>query len=271
MPTDKETVAVHRTSDVLYKITENRYEYIMLVEFQTRPDRKIASRLLEYTAMHHRRYSNPVYPVVINLTGSGQKYSRYTIECVDITVVNFNYHQINLQDISGHDFLHQGPVGLLPLTPLMRQEDKLEKVLQKCSDRLENEVSAEDDKATLYLALGVIATLKFPKELITNILEVSKMENSPLFDGIREEWVAKGKAAGEAEGEAKGKAEGRVEGRVEGRLDTLFDVLEAKFGKVPNELRRQLAELKDLETIKNTIRKAINAETIDDFSRLLKN
>jgi len=250
-PSDKEAVAVKRTSDVLYKITEDNYEYIMLVEFQTRPDRNMAHRLLEYTAMHHRRYNKPVYPVVINLTGRGLPYSQYIFECVDLTVVNFNYRQINLQEMAGRDFLYRGPVGLLPLTPLMKLDDQLEKVLQKCADRLENEVPEENDRATLYLALGVMAALKHPRELITKMLEVSKMQNSPLFDGIREEWEAKGKA--------------------EGRMDTLIDMLEAKFGSVPDDLRSRLMELKDPANIKETIRKAVNAETISEFSRLLKN
>jgi len=134
-----------------------------------------------------------------------------------------------------------------------------EKVLRKCADRLENEVPEEDDKATLYLALGVMAALKHPRELITKILEVSKMENSPLFDGIREEW------------EAKGIAKGIAEGKAEGRIDTLIDMLEAKFGSVPDDLRSRLMELKDPANIKETIRKAVNAETISEFSRLLKN
>jgi hypothetical protein len=76
---------------------------------------------------------------------------------------------------------------------------------------------------------------------------VSKLENLPLFDGIREEWEARA------------------------RLDVLVDLLEAKFGKVPEDLRSHLGELKSPEIIKDTIRKVVNAETIDEFSRMLKN
>lgn len=42
---DKAAVAVQRTSDALVKIQEDGYEYLMLVEFQARPDRKMAERL----------------------------------------------------------------------------------------------------------------------------------------------------------------------------------------------------------------------------------
>jgi predicted transposase YdaD len=223
----------------------------------------MAGRLLEYTAMHHRRHEKPVYPVVINLTGRGRQAEQYIMDCLELTVVDFSYRMINLEDITGRDFLYRGPVGLLPLVPLMRQDDPPEEVLEKCASRLESEVTAQDERATLYVALAALSSLRFSKELILKVLEVSKLENLPLFDGIREQWEAKGEARGEAKGEARGE--------VKGRLDTLFDVLEAKFGKVPDDLRSQLSELKDPVIIKDTIRKVINTETIDEFSRSLKN
>ncbi len=118
---DKEAVAVQRTSDVLVKVCEDGYEYLMLVEFQARPDVKMARRLLEYTVIHHRRHEKPVYPVVINLTGGGRQDEQCIIKCLDLTVVDFNYRQINLRDVAGRELLYRGPVGLLPLAPLMRQ------------------------------------------------------------------------------------------------------------------------------------------------------
>jgi predicted transposase YdaD len=77
---EKEAVATQRTSDILLKVTESGYEYILLIEIQTRPDRNMPLRLLEYTAMHHRAYKKPVYPVLINLTGQGYKDEYYTYE-----------------------------------------------------------------------------------------------------------------------------------------------------------------------------------------------
>lgn len=245
---DKEAVAVQRSSDVLYKIREDGYDYIMLVEFQARPDKDMPGRLLEYTAMHHRRHQRPVYPVVINFTGSDRPQDgRYTIDCLELTVVEFNYRQLNLQDMPGEDFLYKGPVELLPLAPLMKQEDPPETVLEKCARRFDEEIESDSDRDTLYVALAALSSLRFSKKLILKVLEVIKLENLPLFDGIREEWEARG------------------------RVDTLINLLEAKFGKLPEDLRSKLCELKDPVTIKDTVRKVINADTIDDFSRLLKN
>ncbi|MCL6478859.1 MAG: Rpn family recombination-promoting nuclease/putative transposase [Peptococcaceae bacterium] len=200
---DKEAVAVQRTSDMLAKVRENGYEYLMLVEFQARPDRRMAGRLLEYTAMHHRRHEKPVYPVVINLTGRGLPAEKYTMDCLDLTVVDFSYRTINLEEIAGRDVLYRGPAALLPLAPLMRQEDPPEAVLEKCVKRIRSEVISDDDRSVLYVALAALSSLKFSKEMILKVLEVGKLENIPLFDGIREEW--------ETRGILKGREEGKIE------------------------------------------------------------
>ncbi len=148
---DKEAVAAQRTSDVLVKVQEDGYEYLMLVEFQARPDRKMAGRLLEYTAIHHRRYEKPVYPVIINLTGGSRREERYIMDCLDLTVIDFNYLLINLEEVAGRELLYRGPVGLLPLAPLMRQDDLPEKVLEKCASRIDNEVKSEEERNILYM------------------------------------------------------------------------------------------------------------------------
>jgi len=72
------------------------------------------------------------------------------------------------------------------------------------------------------------------------------MENLPFFDGIREEWEARG------------------------RLEMLFDLVETRFGNVPDELRSHLGALKGNEEIKQAMRKAITAETIEEYMAKLQ-
>jgi predicted transposase YdaD len=250
---DKEAVSIQRTSDVLFKVNEDGYEYLMLVEFQTRPDREMPLRIMEYTALHHRRYGKPIYPVVVNLTGRGMK-ERYSFDCLDLTIMALNYRQVNLREVSGKEYLYRGLIGLIPFVPLMKHNEQPERVLEKCAQRLENEVPDEEDRSTMYLALGVMASLKFPKNLIFRVLEVGKMENSPLFDGIREEWEARGELKGE----------------LKGRLDLLIDLIETKFGVVPDNLRGQLIAMKDTDAIKEVVRKAVSSYTIEEFIATLK-
>lgn len=252
--TDKEAVAVQRTSDVLVKVREDEYEYLMLVEFQARPDRKMAGRLLEYTAMHHRRHQKPVYPVVINLTGKGQQAEKYIMDCLDMTVVDFSYRLINLADISGRDFLYRGPVGLLPLVPLMRQDDPPEEVLEKCVQRLDSEVKEYEERDVLYVALASLSSLRFSKKLILKVLGVSNVENLPLFDGIREEW----------------KARFLGEGIVEGMVDSIIEALEENTGQRHEWIKESLSSVDDRSLLKKILRRAVKSKTIEEFNLALK-
>jgi len=53
-------------------------------------------------------------------------------------------------------------------------------------------------------------------------------------------------------------------------FEILLDALEAKFGKVPDELKDRLKALKDHGQIKQAMRKAISAETIEDYMAKLE-
>jgi len=244
---EKEAVATQRTSDILLKVTESGYEYILLIEIQTRPDKGMPLRLLEYTAMHHRAHKQPVYPVLINLTGQGYRKECYTYECLDITVIDFNYRQFNLSEMNGREFLHAAPVGFLPLVPLMRHSDSPQEVLEACSKRVEREVSSEQDRASLFLGLAVISSLKLSKEMILKVIEVSKMENSPLFDGIRKEWVSKGK------------------------IDFILEALKENTGKKPDKfLETRLRSIKDDDILIKLFHVAIKVNSIEQFMIALK-
>jgi hypothetical protein len=73
--------------------------------------------------------------------------------------------------------------------------------------------------------------------------------------------------------ERKGRAEGRAEGRTEGRRQTLreatLEVLEARFGAVPYELREHIQHLTDEAVLKKLPRQAALARSIEDFQRKL--
>jgi hypothetical protein len=213
--------------------------------------------------MHHRTYKRPVYPVLINLTGRGHREECYTYECLDITVINFNYRQFNLSEMNGRDFIHTAPVGLLPLVPLMRHSDPPQEVLEACSRRFEREVASEQDRANLFLGLAVMSSLKLSKEIILKVIEVSKMENSPLFDGIREHW--------EAKGEAKGKAKGKIEGQIDGIIFAITKTLEKNTGiKIDKFLETRLRKINDDGLIKKLFYVAIEAESLEQFTNALE-
>ncbi|MCL6446987.1 MAG: hypothetical protein K6U04_02375 [Armatimonadetes bacterium] len=56
----------------------------------------------------------------------------YSFDCLDLTVVTFCYRLVNLAELPGWELLRRGPVGIIPLVPLMRHEESPEEVLEKC-------------------------------------------------------------------------------------------------------------------------------------------
>ncbi|KFI34422.1 hypothetical protein HY00_02225 [Peptococcaceae bacterium SCADC1_2_3] len=251
---EKEAVALKRESDILFSVKENGYEYLMVLESQTRVDREMPRRLLEYTAMQHREFKKPVYPVVLNLTGRPQE-DTYGFDCLELTVITFNYRVVNLVDLPGQEALKCGPLGIIPLVPLMYHELPAEEVLSECAKRIQQ--APADWQPDLYLGLAVFSSLRFTREIISKIIEVSKMETSPLFDGIREKWIDQGEQRGEQRGAIKT------------QIEAILEVLEETTGRYPGDLENRLRAIQDITTLKTLHRRAVKVKTLDEFLMVL--
>lgn len=62
-----------------------------------------------------------------------------------------------------------------------------------------------------------------------------------------------------------GNKAGKVKGRVMGRAESILEILE-ELGTVPEGLRRRLLEETDLQRLKNWLKEAIKAASIEDFA-----
>lgn len=61
------------------------------------------------------------------------------------------------------------------------------------------------------------------------------------------------------------KEEGRQEGLLEGSRELLLSQMEERFGSVPEEARRQVEALQDLDELKKLARRIVSASTLDDL------
>jgi hypothetical protein len=128
----------------------------------------------------------------------------------------------------------------------MRHSDSPQEVLEVCFKRVEKEVGSEQDRASLFLGLAVISSLKLSKEIILKVIEVSRMENSPLFDGIREEWMSKGE--------------------VKGITFAILKTLEKNTGQKPDKFfESRLRSIDNEDTIEKLFYVAIEAKSLEQF------
>ena len=66
---EREMPATELRADTLMRIADGAREYLLVVEFQTRPQSGMPLRLLHYWAAANRKHDLPVRVVVIYLTG----------------------------------------------------------------------------------------------------------------------------------------------------------------------------------------------------------
>ncbi|MCS5697395.1 hypothetical protein NZJ93_15110, partial [Desulfofundulus thermocisternus] len=106
----------------------------------------------------------------------------------------------------------------------------------------------------LYVGLALFAHLgKIPDEIILRNIEVSRMEASPLFEGIRQKWVNQGIQEG-----ARG-----------ARIEAILEALEENTGQYPEELAARLRTIKDVETLKMLFRRAVRVKSLEEFQAVL--
>ena len=71
-----------------------------------------------------------------------------------------------------------------------------------------------------------------------------------------------------AEARKEGHAEGLAEGRVEGKREDIISILE-EIGEVPDRVKEKLDEISDLSILRNLLKKAAVARSMDDFIKEL--
>ncbi|MEW6698056.1 MAG: hypothetical protein ACOY35_02215 [Bacillota bacterium] len=240
----------------MLRVKEDGQEYIISVEIQTHKDREMNMRMLEYSALLHRKYKLPVYPVLINLTGRSSK-SSYSWHCGGIKVIDFCYHNIDMNRLNAQDYLYRAPVGLVPFIPLMRYQEPVEELLIQCGRHIEEEILDPVEKANIYVALGTLAQLKLDRQVIMKIIEVSKVENSPFYDTLREKWMAQGMEKGMEKGALKGK------------VDAILELLLDNLGNIPAEIEQRLSTVTSEQVLRQLLRKAAKVTSLEEFKRTM--
>ena len=71
------------------------------------------------------------------------------------------------------------------------------------------------------------------------------------------------------EGLEKGLVEGRQEGLVQNAREAILDVLETRFGQVPDSLRERVNTIGSEPTLKNLLRRAVRTPGLGEFQATL--
>ena len=90
----------------------------------------------------------------------------------------------------------------------------------------------------------------------------------------KDEYIQQGMLIGEAKGRVEGEAKGRVEGEAKGRVEgiglALRDLLEARFGTLPQDVISSITSSSDSEILRKLMLFAFHAESLQAFIDQLK-
>ncbi|MCD6462680.1 MAG: hypothetical protein J7L52_03145, partial [Thermotogae bacterium] len=66
------------------------------------------------------------------------------------------------------------------------------------------------------------------------------------------------------------KEEGRIEGLLEAKRQDIYEILEERFGEVPEDIKETVEKIADTKKLSLLHRKSISVKDLDEFRKLLK-
>ena len=239
----QESVSLRRSDFPLWVKLKGGEERIILVEFQTRWERDVPLRLIEYTARYKLRYHIPVDSVVVLLRRREGLEEEYRDE-----TIRFRYRLVRVWQMRGKDVLGEKEIWLYPFVPVMRSE---ERDIIAAEEEIYNSRLERGIKADLLTALAIFSGFRgqeMVRELIRRRRDI--MIESPAYEIIKEEGIR--------------------EGLQQGIRQMLLETLEVKFETVPLRLMRQINEIQDTEALKMLHRQALKSSSIEEFREKMR-
>ncbi|MPY88072.1 MAG: DUF4351 domain-containing protein [Luteitalea sp.] len=218
-PAPRELSAPLRLPDLLYEVSLGDTSWLAHIELQTRDDRAMDNRELEYAVLAWLRFRKPVrsYLVVLTPRGGARASPRSVVVRAGSLNITLRYRVIRLWEMSAAHILAADRPTLLPLVPLTRATDD---ELQEALHRLRM-VPDEPFRRELASRFALVGSLRYNAiDLLTLVEErvMLDLEEFPLYQYFVE----------------KGLEQGREQGWEQGETALLRRLLERRFGSLPS-------------------------------------
>ncbi len=168
-------------------------EVVLHLEFQTQADEAIPFRMADYRLRVHRRYPNKnMRQLVIYLKSTRSELVQQTV--FTISGMRHEFEVIRLWEQPYSDLL-QFP-GLLPLAVLGRTNDRT-KTLREISSLIDN-LKDRREQSNIAAAPSLLAGLVLKKEVIRAVLREEIMQESVIYQDIKEQGIKQGLQQGQS-------------------------------------------------------------------------
>ncbi|MEV0709781.1 Rpn family recombination-promoting nuclease/putative transposase [Nocardia aurea] len=273
-----------RFSDILYRTRlDGHPAYIyLLVEHQSRSDRFMALRIMEYlvNVWNQHRHQHPdqdtlpaVLPLVVHSNGTGRRWNAPTelSELIDLDPAAraalapyLPRLRFLLDDVAALDL----PALLArDLTPATRVMLALHKIAPRNTDPRSDILKLIDDLRVLASGPDGIAELQVVMTYILLVGDFAEADFDLLIDRLgprAKEALMTTAERLRAEGRIEGRDEGRDEGLVEGAARVLTRLLTVKFGALPPATIHTI-RTSQLTQIETWTTRVLTAATLDEI------
>ncbi|MGF1567671.1 MAG: DUF4351 domain-containing protein [Nodosilinea sp.] len=221
--------------------------FLIHIENQATAQTTFSQRMFRYFARLYEKYDYPVYPVVVFSYDQPRTpgASQFTLEFPDLTVLQFRYRVIQLNQLHWRDFLQQpNPVAAALMAKMQIDPADRPKVKAECLRLL---VTLRLDPARMQLISGFVDTYLSltPEEDAVFNNEISRIEATEQEQVMElvTSWMEKGLEQGLEQGLQRGLEQGLQAGRREGELKLLLRLLTQRLGTLPMVLQAQVQGL----------------------------
>ena len=236
------------------------YIYILL-EFQSRPDRFMAVRLLSYLSLFYEwlitvkkltasRRLPPVLPIVLY---NGQRRWTAPVQIADLIepifgglesyLPRFEYLVLDEGHLPREDLEPlDNPVTAIFQLEQTREIEDLRRIVWQLAELTADEDYREIRRDFAAWLRRVLLPANFPDATIPDTGDLREIDEM-LAETVKtwpKQWLAQGRQEGRTEGHREGRREGRREGQLEGSRQILQSQIEAKLGPLTPDFRHRL-------------------------------
>jgi hypothetical protein len=251
-----ELVAPRRTFDGLLQVQypcepEPRLVLIEIESFAgSDADRQVFDDLM-LVALEYRKLPE-VVTLIMKPKGHVRVSGRYNAASPSgSTTITGQWPVVYLWDLEARDLLDTGDIGLIPWVPLTRSDQPIGEVLAECVARI-GRVDIATERAGLIAVTYLLTSFAHPK---INLFSI--------FGGVN--MVIDFESVGMKElGEAY-KEKHRIELQRETLIENIHQILEERFGNLPNDQAAKLDEVVEITKLRKLFRFAVKCPALDDF------
>ena len=255
---------LRRRLDLVVKVglKAGREKYVLVHgEFEaSRKERGFPRRMFKYFCQLFLRYDTEIVPIAVFTDDARWRIpvpDHFELGLAGKTFVRFEYHLIKLKHLDYRQFLDSNNPLAYALMAKMNYNRK-ERVRLK-ADFLRLILSCPVDPAHQSLLV----------EFVETYLPLAGREQAEFQEIVRSdqeyEKVEQMITTYEKKGKKEGKKEGKHEGKQEGKQEDLILLLERRFGKLSNLVKRRVRAIESTQRLESLLVAVLDADSLEDL------